>query len=76
MQYKKAKEQEQLDRIQRVNPSLDALKFCLEKAISPIANNTKIIFKMLSFKDIKIKLVFTVFLFIRLVYEKSHFIMI
>lgn len=61
---------EQLDRAQRVKPSLEAVKFWFEKTISPIANKTKIIFKILSFKDIKIKLVFTVLFFIELVYEK------
>lgn len=56
--------------IQRDKPSFEAVKLSLENAISPIANNTKIIVKMLSFKDIKIKFVFTVLLFIQKLYEK------
>lgn len=54
----------QLDRIHRVNPSLDAVKFSLENTISPTANKTNIIVNRFFFKDIKIKFALIVLFFI------------
>lgn len=61
---------EQLRLAQRIKPSLDAAKFSLENIISPTKNKTNIIDNVFFFKDMNIKLVFIVLLFICLVYDK------
>lgn len=54
---------------QSVNPSFAAAKLSLEKAISPIANKTKIIVKAFFLKWINIKLIPKFFLIIIILYE-------